>query len=686
MIPDLVRAPALIYLSVFGCSMLFIGYFEGGGIIWIGITILLVASLLSPPYLKNGYKNIIEKAEQKKQAVEAYHRSLNWYDWAKITFQVSTLLIPIAIIIIILLPNFYFARNSPFFSDSLRLLVNLVGFVFIVVIFMIQNVAQSYSSNLSREIFRDKYLIWIFSGLVLIALYNLFGLYFELNEVYQFLSFILAIISFFYILSLSLLTTYYLNIENTIIRVEQRIKSDISKDTIYENLEKFETKDDDFIEYLGNNCLLITNTAIAAIDNNEHQIVIRCIESLENIGVTYLHLLESSARDDFITELNKQFELLIRKTSEEYTTQKYLDDLYKSLGSLARETYTSTYDRSQTGSWLRSLENIVKQIYPEMDLTEAVGGSVKEINRTVIIAIQTNKPNTQYDPEVFSRYIDNIAEIGLRYSSGFIVKHCLDAYAWQFLCKLNCLIGEKVYYKSHIIENSIEEIADLYVKAVQNPNIKSSELQDKFFRHPSFMILLRYYGLYSFVPQQLVFEMVPPSPPEEFELNPRRKIEFDDLRLEKELIEGLEGVVGFLDESAEAFRGVNLHEVYSGYVEFVFIVFCDLDPQYADKTVLINSICSSFVDQVYDECVESSRNEPDFDIETYLLDFLILAVWWYRGYDSRMYGMVKPFVDLYEDLVDEYSKEEAKMVVYPSQADRMLDQTTKQNYRYARFD
>lgn len=647
-------------MTILGCGTLLIGYFEGRELTWIGVTILLLAALLSGPYLKAGYKKIREKAESKKQSIEVYRKSLTWYSWSKITFQASTALLLISIILIVLLPNSIFSRNSPFFSDSLILLVNLVGFVFIVAIFMIQNITQSYSSNLSKEIFRDKYLKRIFIGLVGIAIYNLTGLYLELGGLYQFLSYVLAIISFFYILSLALLTSYYLEIENTIMRVEQRIISKISKDNIYRVSESYEVKDDEFIEKLGNDCFLITNTAIAAIDNNEHQIVIQCIKSLVNIGVSYLNLLESSARDDFITDLNKQFELLIRKTSEEYITQKYLDDLYKSLGKLARETYISTYDSSQTSSWLRSLGNIVKQIYPEMDLTEAVGGSIKEINRTVILAIQTTEPNTQYDPGHFSRRIDNIAEIGLRHKSGFIVRHCLDAYTWQFLCRVNSFVSERAYHQSTELKNSIEDLIDLYTEAIESPHIDNSILEAKFFGLHSFMTLLFLYGLYSVTPQQAAVFGVTPSPPEEFDLSPRQKIEFENPRLEQEFIKGLEGVVSFLDRTAKAFRESNFQEVYSGYVEFAFIVFLHLQLKYADKTDLVNQLCSSFVSQVYKECIDSNRNKPDFDIETYLLEFLILTVWCYREYDDGMYMIVKHFVELYEDLVHEYGEDDAR--------------------------
>lgn len=296
-----------------------------------------------------------------------------------------------------------------------------------------------------------------------------------------------------------------------------------------------------------------------------------------------------------------------------------------------------------------------------MELTDAVGSSIKEINRIVIIAIQTNKPNTEYDPEVFSGYLDDIAEIGLRHKSRFIISHCLDAYTWQFICKVTCLISEEIYYKPYHLKNAVEEVTDLYIKAIRKTSIRSSELQTKLFRDPTFMILLRYYGLYSLTPQHaLPLIAFPISPPEEIEFTPRQKIKFENPGPERELLEGLEAVVEFLDEVTEEFRGSNLHEVYSGYVEFAFIVFSDLHPRYTDKTTLINRICRSFTSQVHAECVASDRNEPDYDVEKYLLDFLILTVWMYSRDDQEMYEIMEPFVDLYEDLVDEYSKEEAK--------------------------
>lgn len=93
MISELFRAAAVTYLSILGCSILFIGYVEGSSLVWVGGIILLLGLLLSPPYLRAGYREIRKKA--------------------KIIFKYATLLLLVSILFILLFPNPIFYRDSP---------------------------------------------------------------------------------------------------------------------------------------------------------------------------------------------------------------------------------------------------------------------------------------------------------------------------------------------------------------------------------------------------------------------------------------------------------------------------------------------------------------------------------------------------------------------------------------------
>ncbi|KMT45715.1 hypothetical protein EL22_28725 [Halostagnicola sp. A56] len=250
---------------------------------------------------------------------------LTWYSWGKTLFWIATLLPTLFVFNHIYLENTQITSlltgtpEQPFFSDSLILMVNLIGFVFTISIFLIQNTVRSYTPNLAKEIFRDGYLRGIFVSLLGIAVFNLSSLYFQVGGVYQPLSFIFALSSFLYLVALALITAYYLNISNTISRSEERIKSKITEDNIYRSQSIAPVKNDEFLEELSNETLLITNTGLMAIDNNDHELVVKCIQSLESIGVEYLEKLQSPVDDDFMRELNDQFEFLIQSASEEYS-------------------------------------------------------------------------------------------------------------------------------------------------------------------------------------------------------------------------------------------------------------------------------------------------------------------------------------------------------------------------------
>ncbi len=288
----------------------------------------------------------------------------------------------------------------------------MIGFLFIILIFVFQNITQEHNPNLSKEIYKDTYLVLIFVVLLLITMFNLSGLYFDWGYLFQSIGYALTACSFLYLIPLSLITGHYLNVSNTIRKSKERIKSKITTDNLYRpsSLTNVPLKNEEFQQELTQDTLLITNTAIQAIENNNHVLVITCIESLEDIGQTYLELLMSPVEDDFVRELNDQFEFIIQSTGRDYTSQKYLEPLCESIGNLSRVTLRNTENATQTSLWLRSLREIFEIAYPEMDRTVALGTSIREINRTVILAIETETQTSGSHYWQYSSYLERISK------------------------------------------------------------------------------------------------------------------------------------------------------------------------------------------------------------------------------------------------------------------------------------
>ncbi|KMT45677.1 hypothetical protein EL22_28465 [Halostagnicola sp. A56] len=185
-------------------------------------------------------------------------------------------------------------------------------------------------------------------------------------------------------------------------------------------------------------------------ETNDHELVVKCIQSLESIGVEYLEKLQSPVDDDFMRELNDQFEFLIQSASEEYTSQKYLGPLCESLGQLSRSTFVHTENQAQTSMWLQSLKNVFKQTYPDNDRTEAIGKSVKEINRTVVLSLEQETDIGTNHYWIYSGDIEDIAKIGARNAAIFPLRKCLGAYRWHFIAMSNALIADRRYFQSQV--------------------------------------------------------------------------------------------------------------------------------------------------------------------------------------------------------------------------------------------
>ena len=260
------------------------------------------------------------------------------------------------------IPSLSLPRKTSVFSSALLVLVNMIGFLFVILIFVFQNITQEYNPDLSKEIYKDTYLVLIFAVLLLITMFNLSGLYFEWDYLFQSIGYILTACSFLYLIPLSLITGHYLNVSNTIRKSERRIRSKVTTANIYRPsvLTATPLKDEEFQQELTQDTLLVTNTAIQAIENNNHVLVITCIKALERIGQTYLDLLESPVEDDFVREINDQYKFIIQSTGRDYTSQKYLEPLCEAIGELSRSTFRNTENAAQTSLWLQSLQEILK--------------------------------------------------------------------------------------------------------------------------------------------------------------------------------------------------------------------------------------------------------------------------------------------------------------------------------------
>jgi len=117
-------------------------------------------------------------------------------DWGKLSFWVVSVIVLVLSVVAVSIENVYpssLPTDTSIFSSALPVLVNMIGFLLVIFIFMVQNITREYAPELSKEVYKDKYLMLIFSILLLITLYNLIGVYFDIGERAQSVGFILTV-------------------------------------------------------------------------------------------------------------------------------------------------------------------------------------------------------------------------------------------------------------------------------------------------------------------------------------------------------------------------------------------------------------------------------------------------------------------------------------------------------------
>ncbi|WP_267644115.1 hypothetical protein [Haloarchaeobius amylolyticus] len=642
----------------------------GGSIIALGVAITL--SLLRRAIVAKWqwtHNQVRIFLESRIARFQAWRSNLDLYSWGKISFWTISILPLVFVGISISYPNsqvvelFAISKENAFFSNSLLLLVNMIGFVFIILIFVIQNTTQEYNPGLSKEIYRDFYLILIFMGLLLIALYNLSGLYFQWSGVLQSLSYILTFSSFLYLVSLSLVTGHYLDVSNAIGRVEDRINGKVTRDNIYQSSARVPLKDEKFLTELNQDTLLITNTSIRAIENNDHILVITCVQSLENIGTKYLGMLISPVEDNFVRELNDQFQFIIERTGKDYTSQKYLEPLSESLGGLSRSTFRNTENAVQTSLWLQSLWDIFKITYPEMDRTDALGKSIREINRTVVLSLETKTATGHSHYWQYSSYLERIGKWSLANKASMPLRVCLSQFQWHYISMVDSLISEELYFQSHQVEKPLDEILELFSTAWKSNQFDKGLLEAVFFGSESFLTQFRYYGLYSLTPDMAAgLGSITTSPPEEFSTDPREAVGFDNARLESEFIDCCEALVEFLSDMASLFPDTNYHDVYSAYPQMLFIFCNDIQVKFVEKTDLVDGLTSDFLSLMLREIDGARYSRPDSTVRHYFGDFLLIAIFFFQGNDERLSEIFKQVDDFYGKAKSRFGEDDTRWI------------------------
>ena len=587
---------------------------------------------------------------------------INRQTLGKILFYLPTIsLLGLAFVLISwpeLLGKIIIDQTNQFLSSSQLLFVNLVGFVFIIVVFLIQNTTQSYSANLSKEVSNDLYLRLILIILILLLLYNTTIQYFRLSGIFELFSFAFSIAAVLYLTSLISFTAYYLDISNILDSAGERISKSISYDRLFDG--KFQTPNKQEHQKLLNDIIFLRNLSQEAIENKDWEVANTGIENIQSVCVGYIEVVDF-AGEDLFEEMNSQYEFLLRSATREYTRQKFLNPIVLSMGTILREIYKNTKDNTATSYWINSIKNVFYTTLDDLDRTKAYSTSIQEINRFLVLSLEKPKP-TGYDYTVHLKDLDEISEECIEEGHEVALQSCLYSYMWQIVTMINGTIKEQRRHPPRKFQKPLDSIVSVYVDGGASTDIDSSLLLASYYGLDSYPTLIRYYGLYGLDPNRAALNaQITSSPPEEFEPEPRDQVSFDYPQSEEWLVNYFESIIETQKTISSIYIGTNRTDHYSAYPELLFVFCNDLNLEYEDSQILVDKLTSVFCNIILTDSVNKQNNRPrEQVIKEDISDYMLISVYYYGNDDDSMNAIISNFTLLYMNLVDELGRKDAR--------------------------
>jgi hypothetical protein len=318
-----------------------------------------------------------------------YGRALFWITAGLVTAAVIAVsLIEIGYPIAPLTPLVQPPSNG-FFASSLNLILSIISLVFIVVIFLVQNANQPYTSRLSGVILRDRYFLATIGFVLIGSIVSISGSYFDLGAPFTLGGYAFSIATVLLVGALIAFAGYFINIANIIEYITRQIENDISTERIYRPTPfSIPLQDEEYIGRLTSQTQLIVSTCIKAIEQNQQPVVDSCLDALTRI--TERFLAETTERDvdeDFLQELNDQFQFIGSAAFEEYTRQKYSESVVEAIGDIGVEITESREIGTLGGSWASLLGNLFQDSL-EFDRTTTASISIQKLGEMSISAIK----------------------------------------------------------------------------------------------------------------------------------------------------------------------------------------------------------------------------------------------------------------------------------------------------------
>lgn len=280
--------------------------------------------------------------------------------------SVSIVLISIvSTLVLLILPNIdpipylQAAPTADIFSQSLRILLNIISVIFVIVIFLIQTTNSEYSSRLSRVIYYDRYAQLTLFFVLLLSIYDLFGIYFALGSPYEGIGFVATLASIGMVIALIAFAGYFLDPANVVEYFGAGIPKRLAD--FADEMDRIQ-RDTNLYDEIVEGIHLIVSTCRAAVENDQREVVNTGLDSLDSIATSYVqNYPPRPTTDPLLSEFNNQFDFLIQAILDEYHQQQYLRPVTETVGTITVKIINSGTTNPNWTPWTAQLEKIFTQ-------------------------------------------------------------------------------------------------------------------------------------------------------------------------------------------------------------------------------------------------------------------------------------------------------------------------------------
>jgi hypothetical protein len=281
------------------------------------------------------------------------------------------------------------------FGDYLGLITGLAGAIVTITVFLIQNTTQEYSSQLLRlTFFRKKHFAFILTYILLALLYFAYGISFNINQTQAFFGLILSFGLVLNFTSLLILSSYHMNILNTIKEVESNIIKYIllharpHKLWIIGNVSLNDKSQNEIVGMINP----LFQTLSKSIISNQNDVSSQCLSSLDKIVKTYLVETQNYKvlDDKILTEVSDRcafiMEIMINSSN-----QKFMDKFPLFVSNVGKYTLQFRYNIAGVNNHALTYSSLLVKIFIhcyKYDYTVAPKKSIEGISSFVEICIE----------------------------------------------------------------------------------------------------------------------------------------------------------------------------------------------------------------------------------------------------------------------------------------------------------